>query len=366
MFISLWSLLSLSYLLVIVAAGADYYKVLGVGRSASDSEIKKAYRKLSRAHHPDKGGSEEKFAEIAQAYEVLSDSEKRAIYDRHGEEGLKAHESGGGRTNPFDMFSSFFGGGPGREQVRRGPTMLSEFDVNLSDIYKGNHVEFNVRKKILCDHCRGSGAAPGHDSIHTCTGCNGQGIKIGRQQVFPGMFTHVQMTCDECGGAGQVITKVCPHCKGSKVIEHTQHYTLDVAKGLPEGHEVTFEGEGDESPDWEAGDIVLRVRSKKVQGGFRRKDTSLYWTETLGIEEALLGFERNITHLDGHVVRIKRAGVTQPGFVQTVVGEGMPVFEGRGYGDLFVEYKVVLPTSISKNTRTKLMEAFKDRIKDEL
>ncbi|KAG8976092.1 DnaJ- protein scj1, partial [Tulasnella sp. 427] len=172
------------------------------------------------------------------------------------------------------------------------------------------------------------------------------------------------MACDECGGRGQVITKLCPHCGGAKVIEHAQQYTLDVMKGLPEGHEVTFEGEGDESPDYEPGDVVLRVRSKKVQGGFRRKDTSLYWRETLGIEEALLGFERNITHLDGHVVRVKRTGVTQPGFVQVIEGEGMPVFESRGYGDLFVEYNVVLPMSLSKTMRSKLVEAFKDRIKD--
>jgi len=244
--------------------------------------------------------------------------------------------------------------------------MVSEFEVDLADMYKGSHVDFIINKKILCDHCRGSGAAPGAGSIKTCTGCNGSGVKIGRTQVFPGMYANTQVTCNDCHGQGKIIAKVCPHCGGHKIVDHAQHYTLDVSRGMPEGHEVVFEGEGDENPDWEAGDVVLRVRSKKQQGGFRRKDTSLYWKESLGIEEALLGFERNITHLDGRTVTLKRSGVTQPGFVQTIRGEGMPVFEGHGFGDMFVEYNVVLPTTVSAAMRKKLVDAFSDRVKDEL
>jgi len=350
----------------LVAAGADYYKILGVSRSASESEIKKAYRKLSREHHPDKGGSPETFAEIATAYEVLIDSEKRHVYDRHGEEGLKAHEGGARASNPFDIFSNFFHGGAHRDQVRRGPSVTADFEVDLADIYTGNHREFMLNKKILCDHCRGSGAAPGRDSIKTCGGCGGSGVKIHRQQIFPGMFSQSQVTCNECGGAGKVIAKVCPHCHGSKVLEHTQQYSLDVLKGMPEGYEVLFEGEADESPDWEPGDVILRVRSKKQEGGFRRRETSLYWKETISVEEALLGFQRNITHLDGHIVQIKRASVTQPGFVQTISGEGLPVFNGRGFGDLYVEYSVVLPTSLTPSLRKKLVEAFNERMRDEL
>jgi len=246
--------------------------------------------------------------------------------------------------------------------------MVSEFEVHLSDMYKGGHVDFVVNKKILCDHCRGTGAAPGKDSIRTCSGCGGQGVKIGRQQVFPGMFAQTQVTCNDCNGAGKIIAKKCPYCGGSKVVEHTQHYTLDVTRGMPEGHEVVFEGEGDESPDWEAGDIVLRVRSSKKPGDWRRKDTSLYWKETLSVEEALLGFEHNITHLDGRIVTLKRDGVTQPSFVQTIADEGMPVFEGHGFGNMYIEYNVVLPTSITSSLRKKLVDAFSDRVtgKDEL
>ncbi|KAG8743654.1 DnaJ- protein scj1 [Ceratobasidium sp. 414] len=346
-------------LLVVVAASTDYYKILGgnsllygcilrnlspwvVDRAASDATIKKAYKKLSKKYHPDKNKTPEakdKFVEVA-----------RGIYDRHGEEGLKQHEGGQNAPDPFSMFSSFFGGGHA-EQSRKGPVMFTEFEVNLADM---------IKKRILCDHCRGSGAASDGD-IKTCTGCNGNGVKLVKQQVFPGMFAQAQVQCNECGGRGKVITKHCPHCGGHKVMDHTAEYTLDIPPGMPEGHEVVFEGEGDESPDHDAGDVVLRVRSGKSKGGWRRKETTLYWTETIGVDEALLGFERNITHLDGHIVTLNRTGITQPGYVQTIEGEGMPIFEGTGHGDLYIQYNVVLPSSLNSDLKQKLSEAFASR-----
>jgi len=255
------------------------------------------------------------------------------------------------------VFSNFFGGGHQQQQTRRGPSSLTEFEVELPDLYKGASIDFMIKKNILCDHCRGSGAASDGD-IHSCSGCGGSGIKMVKQQIFPGMFAQSQTTCNECGGRGKIIAKKCPHCSGNKVVEHTGHYTLEITPGMPEGHEVVFEGESDESPDWEAGDVVLRVRSRKHKGGWRRKESSLYWRETIGVDEALLGFDRNLTHLDGHVVRLQRKGVTQPGFVQTIEEEGMPHFEKPTFGDLFVEYNVVLPIEISPQTRRKLAEAF--------
>lgn len=354
-----------------VLGGRNFYKILDLDRSASDADIKKAYKRLSRKFHPDRNkdeGAEAKFVEITQAYEALSDPEKRQIYDRHGEEGLQAHE-GGQHSNPFDVFSNFFGGGhPHHESVRRGPTMMSEFEVNLADVYTGNSVEFMIKKKILCDHCRGTGANSDGD-IKTCPTCNGSGVKTGRQQIFPGMYATTQTTCPQCSGKGKVIARPCKHCNGEKVIDHTGHYTLEVEKGMPEGHEVVFEGEGDQSAEWEAGDVVLRIRTQKVAGGWRRKESSLYWKETISVAEALLGFERNITHLDGHQVTISRPGVTQPGYTMVVKDEGMPIYEGHGHGDLYVEFNVVLPTVLSEDTRKKLQEAFKTgkgRGKDEL
>ncbi|KAF8656799.1 hypothetical protein AX16_002351 [Volvariella volvacea WC 439] len=355
---STFSLFTLLFLATFVSA-ADLYKVLGLHKSASEKDIRTAYRKLSKKYHPDKNKDPEaegKFVEIAHAYEVLSDPSKRQIYDRYGEEGLKAHEGGQQAGNPFDIFQSFFGGHA--QQARRGPSSTIDFEVELGDMYEGASVDFKVKKKILCDHCRGSGAASDGD-IHTCSSCGGSGVKIVKQQIFPGMFAQSQVSCNECGGRGRVIVKKCPHCGGHKVMDYTASYTLDISPGMPEGHHVVFEGEADESPEYEAGDIILRVRSKKDRGGWRRKESSLYWTETIGVDEALLGFERNITHLDGHIVKLERRGVTQPGFVQVIEDEGMPNFEATGHGDLFVQYNVVLPKEVSPSARRKLAEAFK-------
>ncbi|KAJ2917414.1 hypothetical protein MD484_g3009, partial [Candolleomyces efflorescens] len=314
----------------VLVAAADYYKVLDVHRSASDKDIRTAYKRLSKKWHPDKNksaGAEDKFVEIARGTIrglIRLDSELLNVF---------------GEISP-------------KSRLRNGKYMT------VTASYAGGSIDFMVNKKILCDHCRGSGAATDGD-IHTCTSCNGQGVKLIKQQIFPGMFAQSQVTCNECGGRGKIIKRRCPHCQGNKVMDHTAHYTLEVDAGMPEGHEVVFEGEADESPDWEAGDIVLRVRTKKEKGGFRRKETSLYWKETIGVDEALLGFERNLTHLDGHVVPIKRNGVTQPGYVQVIKGQGMPVFNRHDqFGDLFVEYNVVLPAEVSPQMRRKLSEAF--------
>ena len=146
-----------------------------------------------------------------------------------------------------------------------------------------------IKKRVLCDHCRGSGAATDGD-IHACPECGGSGVRVVKQQIFPGMFAQSQVTCNKCGGRGRVIVRECPACAGNKVLEHTAQFTLDVPRGAPEGHEVVFEGEGDESPDWEPGDVVLRVRSRAEKGGWRRKERSLYWKETIGVDEVRPSF----------------------------------------------------------------------------
>jgi DnaJ-related protein SCJ1 len=184
----------------------------------------------------------------------------------------------------------------------------SNIDVSKADIYDCLiayllQLQFMLKKRILCDHCRGSGAASDGD-IHTCSGCGGSGVKITKQQIFPGMFAQSQMTCNDCGGRGKTIVKKCPHCNGNKVVDHTASFTLEVTPGMPEGHEVVFEGEADESPDWEAGDVVIRVRSRKDKGGWRRKQTSLYWKETIGIDEVCLQFLFDHTELDLFLCRL--------------------------------------------------------------
>ncbi|TNY23623.1 DnaJ-domain-containing protein [Rhodotorula diobovata] len=362
---------------VAIAAGVDYYKVLGVSKSVGDKELKKAYRvrsptssKLSKQYHPDKNDSEEaktKFLEVSRAFEVLSDPEKRKTYDRFGEEGLKQQEGGGGGGgDPFNIFRNAFGfgGGGGGQQQRRGQNMLAEIEVDLKAMYEGDSLKFSVARKAVCEQCDGTGARSEKDIV-TCPVCEGRGIRLVRHQLGPGIFQQMQMHCDRCGGRGKSIKHLCSTCKGHRIVETTSELNLHVDRGMPEGAEVVFEGEADESPDWIAGDVIVRVKSKKVKGGFVRKESNLYWKEPISVAEALLGFKHRVKGLDGHDIVLSRSGVTQPGFVDVIHGEGMPIYHLSGHGDLFVEYQVVLPPTLTSQQREALEQAFGYRHPDQ-
>ena len=312
--------------------------------------------------------------QIAEAYETLSSKETRQIYDQYGHEGLAQHKAGrggGGGGDPFDLFSRFFGGSghfghsPG---VRRGPDMEVKVTVPLKDFYTGNEHEIVLEKQQVCEECEGSGSADG--TTETCDKCHGRGAVVQRHMLAPGMYQQVQMQCDRCDGKGQVIKKPCKVCGGAKVVKKSQSHTLHVEKGLPKGERVVYENEADESPDWEAGDLVVHVQEQEAgmaeeghrnDGAFfRRKGRDLFWKEVLSVREAWLGdWERKLVHLDGHIVRLgrKRGEVVQPNHIDVIAGEGMPIWvqeqerEKAGseeYGNLIVEYVVVLPDQIEK------------------
>ncbi|KAH9819001.1 hypothetical protein DFH28DRAFT_60327 [Melampsora americana] len=358
--------LLLVIILVTSSLATDPYQSLGVNRNSNEKEIKRAYRKLSKRWHPDKNpgnkDAEQKFLEVGNAYEILSDPEKRSIYDKYGEEGLKRHQAqGGGGGDPFDIFSRFFGGGGGqqrRDGKRKGPTMVSEMEVELEDIYIGRSIDFEINRRIICPLCKGSGARKPSD-VQECDVCGGHGARIVRHQLGPGIFQQVQMQCDSCGGEGKKIAHRCTKCKGEKTIEAINSLTIDLDRGIPDGYEETFEGEADESPDHAAGDVIMRIKTRKqTGGGFRRKQENLYWKETLSLDEALLGFTRKLTHLDGHNITLTREGVTQNGFVQVMDGEGMPRHQAMGHGDLYIEYSVVLPAQVTGDFRKGLAKLF--------
>jgi DnaJ-related protein SCJ1 len=318
--------------------------------------------------------AKQKFVEIAEAYEALSEPESRKIYDQYGYEGLKQRKQGGGGGqghDPFDLFSRFFGGGghfghqPGQ---RRGPDTEVRVAIPLKDFYMGISTEFQLEQQQICEDCEGSGSADGQ--VEPCTACGGHGVQIKKHMLAPGIYQQVQAQCDSCGGQGKTIKHKCPVCNGNRVVRKVHTHQLVVEKGAPKGQRIIYENEADESPDWVAGDLHVTLAEKvpdigedndlKVDGTFfRRKGDDLYWNEVLSLREAWMGaWTRNLTHLDGHVVQLsrKRGETIQPGKIERVASAGMPkwhedgdsVYHKTEFGDLIVEYTVVVPDQMEK------------------
>ncbi|KAK5992173.1 DnaJ-related protein SCJ1 [Cladobotryum mycophilum] len=368
-------LIVLLALIQIAICAEDYYKILGVDRKATDKQLKSAYRQLSKKFHPDKNPGDDtahdKFVQVAEAYEVLSDSETRQIYDRHGHEAVKSHrQGGGGGGDPFDLFSKFFGGHGhfGRSSREpQGSNVEVRVEISLRDFYNGATTEFQWDKQHICETCSGSGSADG--KVDTCNVCGGHGIRIVKQQLAPGMFQQMQMRCDHCGGRGKIIKNKCHVCHGNRVERKSTTVSLTIGRGAARDSRVVFENEADQSPDWVPGDLIVNLAEQapsaednpdRVDGVFfRRKGDDLYWTELLSLREAWMGgWTRNLTHLDKHVVRLSRSRgeVVQHGHIETVPNEGMPkwhedgdsVYHKTEFGNLYITYEVVLPDQMDK------------------
>eukprot|EP00126_Sphaerothecum_destruens_P006747 Sdes_comp19509_c0_seq1m11058 len=276
------------------------------------------------------------------AYEVLSNEEKRQIYDQHGEEGLKEGHGG----SPNDIFETFFNFGGQQRRDKRGHDITLKLAVSLEDLFMGNVFSVEIDKQILCPHCRGSGAK-NPDDVHTCQECGGKGVKITRHQVAPGFFQQVQSTCPLCGGKGKVIRAKCPHCSGKKVKRGRNILDVSVEKGMQDGEKIVFNKQSDQSPDATPGDVIFVIETQP-HSVFRRRGIHLYMTMTLTLIEALLGFEKKIVHLDQQMISVSRRAVTQPGFVLTIPDEGMPKHDFPSErGDLFIEFQVVLPANMN-------------------
>jgi len=366
----LFILMVFQILLISIVNAKDYYDILGVDRSASKREIRKAYKTLSRKYHPDKNPgdkkAEEKFIELAKAYEVLSDDEQRRIYDQYGEEGLKHGEQQ--FNDPFDIFRQFgFNTGEPRHQERKGPEINIDLEVSLEDLYMGAYIDADIKKQVICPYCRGSGAAS-QDDVHICPACNGTGKRMVRQMLGPGIFQQVQTVCDACGGQGKTIKKKCPHCHGARVQTGGEPISITVEKGMSDGHRIVFEREGDQHPEVTPGDIIFTIKTIP-HPLFTRKGNNLYAKVAISLSDALLGFKKEIHHLDGHVVELERKGITPPGFVQEIFDEGMPLHEFPSeQGKLYIEYVVAFPTELTDEQREVIRNNFSKNssVKDEL
>ncbi|KAL0229047.1 hypothetical protein GEMRC1_013667 [Eukaryota sp. GEM-RC1] len=332
----------------------DFYQILGVSRSANKKQLRRAYREMSLKYHPDKHESFDKSVEdhwmkIQKAYEVLSDDELRKVYDRQGEAGLDRHQQqqqqGGGGGNPFTNPFDFFRGNQRRqEEERKVPDVTVPLFVTLEQLYTGHSLKATINRQVICTQCSGSGArSPG--DIDKCSHCNGQGVRVVKQQLGPGFFTQSQMPCDRCGGKGTSIKRKCPKCKGKKVHAAEDTVTIEIEPGMKDGDVVTMFGYSDEHPDLQTGDVKFVINTIKTKG-WDRQGNHLYTTLHISLVESLVGFKKSITALDGRDIPIVRSRVTSPGQVLVVKGEGMT----SGFnsdGDLFVTVTVDFPKEVS-------------------
>ncbi|QGN13898.1 dnaJ-related protein SCJ1 [Kluyveromyces marxianus] len=354
--VKLLSLLSFALLPFVLAQ--DYYAILGVDKQASEKEIKSAYRQLSKKFHPDKNpGNEEahhKFIEVGEAYDVLSDPEKRQIYDRHGAEALKNGRGGNGGGgpgfhDPFDMFEQMFGGGMfnrGQRGKPRGQNLQVNHEVTLKDFYVGKEFEFSLNLNDVCDMCKGSGSKDG--KTNTCSDCGGSGFLVKVFRAGP-IEQRVRQQCQKCQGKGQIIKHVCKKCHGSKVVQTSKVFTATVEPGMERNYVHVLHGEAEKHPDVQPGDLYqLFSESEKGTMGYRRRGDKLYRTEILSFKEALQGgWERKLEFLDStkQVELSRPAGRTvQNGETEVIKNFGMPIHDRPGsYGDLIIEYIVLLP-----------------------
>jgi len=325
--------------------------------------IKKSYRKLSMKYHPDtNGGSKEaeaKFQDVSRAYEVLSSPEKRRIYDQQGEEGLdkhqqqQNHDANGGAGDPFDIFSHFFNGGrrPQHREAQRGPDVRITLPVTLEDIYLGANFEIDVQQQVLCSHCRGTGA-DGDEHFHTCTQCRGQGIVTQVHSLGPGFVQQVQTQCPLCSGKGKIIKKQCHVCAGKK--RENGHRVLDVYidQGVVDGKLIEFQHAGDEQPEINQGHVIFQIQ-QLPHPFYTRENNDLKCSIIINLKESLTGFERWVTHLDGHKIHIKRSSITKPNSVIKLKEEGM-VNENGDKGFLHVKIAVQFPHTLTSEQTTKL------------
>eukprot|EP01095_Lingulamoeba_sp_RSL-Kostka_P005100 TRINITY_DN16457_c0_g1_i1.p2 TRINITY_DN16457_c0_g1~~TRINITY_DN16457_c0_g1_i1.p2 ORF type:complete len:412 (-),score=145.23 TRINITY_DN16457_c0_g1_i1:78-1313(-) len=351
-------------LINICYAGEDYYNILGIKRDASTKEIRKAYRDLSLKWHPDKNPDNreeatKKFEKISRAKEILTDEEKRRIYDQYGEEGLDKQNNRGRGGGAGDFFSNFFNFG-GRNQggagaMKKGPDIGLPLFVSLEDLYNGKTIKIAHRKQVLCNKCRGTGAK-NPDDVKTCPVCNGSGTKMETRKLGPGFIQQIQTQCDKCGGKGHVVKTKCPHCHGDKVEIGEEELVIIIERGMPDKYEIRFSQQADEAPDTTPGDVYFTLVTKEHPDFVRRGD-DLYLNMKITLLEALVGFSKTVTHLDGHKVPITRTHVAKPGMIQLIKNEGMPHHQFPSQkGNLYVEYEVIFPSVLTE----KQKDGFRD------
>lgn len=340
----------------------DYYEVLGISRNATETEIKKAYRKLAMKYHPDRNennkDSEEKFKEVQKAYAILSDQQKRATYDQFGHAGVDPSMGGGqggfgGFGSVFeDIFENIFTGGGGRRQqsrAQRGADLQYNLALTLEEAAFGKQVEITVPRHVSCEECSGSGAKKG-STPKNCTTCNG----IGQVRMQQGIFS-IQQTCPSCHGEGKVITDPCSHCRGQGRVRESKRLTVKIPAGVDNGDRVRLAHEGEAGVHGGApGDLYVLVQVKE-HVLFKRQESDLHCEVPISFVTAALGGSIEVPTLEGRVT-LKIPPETQTAKVFRIRGKGVKSVRGYGVGDLLCTVVVETPVNLSKEQKALLTQ----------
>lgn len=358
-----------------MSAKRDYYEVLGVSKTTSPDEIKKQYRKLALKFHPDRNKSAEAaehFKEISEAYAVLSDPEKKQIYDQHGHAGVDGRYSsedifqgargdfsdifgrgGGGFESIFESIFGRGGGGGFSFNQQRGSDILYQTSVTLEDVLHGKQMEIELNKEIQCDTCSGTGCKPGTNK-KTCSSCNGQGqVRQSRNMGFASFVTAVP--CSSCRGQGSIIETPCNDCKGKGSKQGNKKVTFEIPPGIDSG-DYTVPNEGNEISNGVSGDLIIRVRVQP-HSTFKRDGKDIFYDHNISMIDAALGCDIVVPTLEGSE-KIKVDSGSQPNTIVKLKGKGVPYINSRGKGDQYVRIVVNIPQKLNKQQK-KLLEEFK-------
>lgn len=358
----------------------DYYEVLEVSKNATKEEIKKAYRKKALQYHPDRNPgdkqAEEKFKEAAEAYDVLSDDEKRRRYDQFGHAGVgSSAASEGGGFGGFDMedifsrfgdifsdfgfggFESGFGRRSSRQRVNKGTNLRIKVKLTLQEIATGVEKKIKVRKLVQCTACNGTGAKDSH-SYRECSTCNGQGYVTRISRTILGQM-QTTSPCPTCNGEGRIITSKCNKCAGEGVVHDEEVLNINIPAGVAEGMQLSMSGKGNAARHGGVpGDLIILIEEEK-HPDFIREDNNLIYNLIVSIPQAILGSAIEIPTIEGSKIKVKIDPGTTSGKLLRIRGKGLPELQGYGRGDMIVRVIVYIPTNISKEER-KILEKLQD------
>ncbi|KAF7492660.1 DnaJ -like protein subfamily A member 1 [Sarcoptes scabiei] len=339
-----------------------YYDLLGVSPNCTQDDLKKAYRKLALKYHPDKNPNEgERFKAISQAYEVLTNEEKRRLYDMGGEKAIK--EGGMHSSSPMDIFDMFFGMNRSKREhgPKKGRDMTFSLVVSLEELYNGSTRKLKVNRKEICEDCKGSGTKSSNISAETCSNCRGTGmyVRVERIRGHANVIQQIQSVCTDCSGTGEMIPQKdrCKKCTGNKTVKNSKILEVHIDKGMIDGQKICFSGQADQDPSYEPGDIIVVLEQKDHEVFKRVSPINLSINMKINLTEALCGFQKTIKTLDDRTLLISsnRGEVIKNGAIKYIQGEGMPTYKNPfEKGKLIIQFFVDFPESIDLNLIPKL------------